>query len=242
MGEAREERLVFVVLIHLRERARRSRGLGRGSSPQYLDDFRNDRGPQAQTARHRATFTNVYELPFGRGRKFGSQWNRWMDGVLGGWQLSNIMTARTGLPVNVSLNSSGVDPKTNKSYKFFSRNGGGLRPNYVGPDANPGIDPKVDRLHYLDPAAFAVQALNTPGDAQRNIAWGPHLFQMNLSLVKRFRVMESQALDLRLEAFNAFNNVNFSPPASTFGSSNFGQITSTIGDARVVQAAIRYRF
>ena len=60
---------------------------GAGSSPQYLDDFRNDRGPQAQTARHRATFTNVYELPFGRGRKFGSQWNRWLDGLLGGWQL-----------------------------------------------------------------------------------------------------------------------------------------------------------
>jgi hypothetical protein len=84
--------------------------------------------------------------------------------------------------------------------------------------------------------------VNTPGDAQRDIAWGPKLFQLNLSLVKRFRIMESQAIDLRLEAFNAFNNVNFSSPASTFGSSNFGQITSTVGDARVVQAAIRYRF
>jgi len=135
-----------------------------------------------------------------------------------------------------------VDPKTNTSYRFFSRNGGGLRPDFVGPDANSGIDPKVDRLHFLNPAAFAVQPVNTPGDAQRNIAWGPHLFQMNLSLVKRFRVMESQALDLRLEAFNAFNNVNFTVTRLDPWKFHFGQITSTIGDARVVQVSIRYRF
>ncbi len=213
---------------------------GAGSSPQFLDNFAADRGPQTQTARHRATWSNVYELPAGRGRRLGSHWNRWVDGALGGWQLSNILTTRAGLPVNIGLSSSGTNPANNQTYRFFSRNGGGLRPNRVG-NPNTGIDPKVNRFAFLDPTAFAVQPVNTPGNASRNVAVGPKSFQLNLSLVKRFTVMDRSALDLRLEAFNAFNNVNFGSPSSTFGSSSFGQITSA-GDARVVQAAVRYRF
>ncbi len=215
---------------------------GAGSSPQYLDNFASDRGPNSQTARHRATWSNVYELPFGRGRQFGSHWSKVVDGFLGGWQLSNILTTRTGLPVNVSLATSGTDPNTNQTYRFFSRNGGGLRPNRTGTGVtNTGADPKVNRLAYLNPAAFSVQTVNTAGNASRNVALGPKAFQLNLSLVKRFALTERTALDLRLEAFNAFNTVNFGNPAATFGSSNFGQITSA-GDPRVVQVAIRYRF
>ena len=211
-----------------------------GSSPQYLDDFRGDRGPNSQTARHRLTFTNVFQLPVGRGHKFGSNWNRWTDALLGGWQLSNIVTTHSGLPINVSLASSGVNPATNKNYSFFNRNGGSLRPDRVG-IANSDIDPQTDRLHFLNTAAFAVQAVNTPGNSSRNVAFGPHQFKANLSLVKRFTVKDRSSFDLRLEAFNAFNTVNFSNPSASFGSSTFGNITGA-GDARVVQAALRYRF
>ena len=124
----------------------------------------------------------------------------------------------------------------------ISGHGGGLRPNRTGTGVtNTGADPKVNRLAYLNPAAFSVQTVNTAGNASRNVALGPKAFQLNLSLVKRFAVTERTALDLRLEAFNAFNTVNFGNPAATFGSSSFGQITSA-GDPRVVQVAIRYRF
>ena len=211
-----------------------------GTQPQYLDDFASERGRQSQTARHRLTVTNVWELPVGRGRTFGKSWNRVTDAVFGGWQLSGILSERTGLPINVTLASTGVDPATGKTYTFFNRNGGGLRPNLVG-DPNTGIDPKVDRLHFLSSTGFAVQAVNTPGNAARNVAYGPKLFNVNLTLVKRFTVTEHSSLDLRLEAFNAFNNVNFSNPATTFGSSNFGNITSA-ADPRQVQVAVRYRF
>jgi hypothetical protein len=70
---------------------------------------------------------------------------------------------------------------------------------------------------------------------------GPGFFNVNLSLVKRFAVRERSTIDLRVEAFNAFNNVNFSNPNATFGSASFGQITSA-GDARQMQVAVRYRF
>lgn len=139
------------------------------SSPQYLDDFRDERGPQAQTARHRVTASTIYELPIGRGRRVGAHWNRMLDAAVGGWQIAGIVGGRTGLPVNVSLNSSSTDPATRKSYRFFSRNGGSLRPNRIG-DPNTGIDPKTDRLHFLSLAAFAVQPVNTPGNSQRNAA------------------------------------------------------------------------
>lgn len=211
-----------------------------GTQPQYLNDLSTERGPNSQTARHRVSWANVYELPIGRGHQFGSNWNRLTDAILGGWQISNILTYRTGLPLNVTLASTGVDPATNKNYTFFGRNGGGLRPNRVG-DANSGIDPKTDRLNFLSKSAFQVQAVNTPGNSSRNVALGPQLFNVNLSLVKRFSIKERAAVDLRLEAFNTFNTVNFGNPATTFGSANFGNITTAL-DPRVVQVAIRFRF
>ncbi len=211
-----------------------------GTQPQYLDNFAAERGRQSQTARHRFTLTNVWELPLGRGRTLGKNWNRATDAVLGGWQLSGILTDRTGLPINVTLAATGVDPATGRNYTFFNRNGGGIRPNLVG-TPNSGIDPKTDRLRFLSSSAFAVQTVNTPGNAARNIAYGPKLFNWNLSLVKRFTITEGSSLDLRLEAFNAFNNVNFANPATSFGSANFGNITSA-ADPRQVQVAIRYRF
>ena len=211
-----------------------------GTQPQYLDNLAAERGPQSQTARHRFTWTNVYTLPVGRGHRFGGGWNRLTDALMGGWQISNILTSRTGLPINVTLASTGIDPATNRNYSFLNRDGGGLRPNRVGA-ANTGIDPKTDRLHFLSNDAFGLQALNTPGNAQRNVALGPKLFNLNLSMVKRFAVTEGSAIDLRFEAFNAFNTVNFSNPNTNFGTASFGNITSA-GDARQVQVAVRYRF
>ncbi|MCU1326561.1 MAG: hypothetical protein JWN34_1931, partial [Bryobacterales bacterium] len=211
-----------------------------GTSPQYLDNLAAEKGPQSQTPRQRFTWTNVYILPLGKGHKFGGNWSSVTNAVLGGWQLSNIVSTRTGLPINVSLATTGINPVNNSNYTFFNRNGGGLRPDRVG-EANTGIDPKVDRLHFLNSGAFQLQALNTPGNAQRNVALGPKLFNVNLSLVKRFAVTERTALDLRFEAFNAFNTVNFANPNTSFGSAAFGQITGA-GDARQVQVAVRFQF
>ncbi|MBS1855460.1 MAG: TonB-dependent receptor [Acidobacteria bacterium] len=213
---------------------------GANSSPQYLDNFRGDRGPQSQTARHRVTASTIYALPIGRGHRFGSGWNRVLDGIAGGWQISGIVTGRTGLPVNVSLNGTATNPATGQSYRFFNRNGGALRPNLVA-TPNTGIDPKTDRLHFLSMSAFAVQPINTPGNAARNVAWGPKLFSTSISLAKQFKPSDSTQIDLRLETFNAFNTVNFGNPASTYPNSDFGTISSA-GDPRVVQTAIRFRF
>jgi hypothetical protein len=213
---------------------------GANTTPQIGNDFAAERGPQAQTPRQRFTFSNVYELPFGRGHHFGSSWNRLADGFLGGWHLSNILTIHTGVPLNVTLTSSGVNPANNQSYKFMSLNGGTLRPNRIG-NPQTGISPETNRNSFLNPAAFQVQTLNTPGNSSRDAALGPGYANLDLSLAKRVAFTERQAVELRFEAFNSLNHTNFGNPGTSFGSSSFGVISSA-GSPRIVQMAVRYRF
>jgi len=211
-----------------------------GNSPQSFDNFAAERGFHSQTPRHRLTYAAIWELPFGKGRRFGTNWNALTNGILGGWQISTITTARTGLPVNVGLAQVGIDPRTGQTYRFFGRNGGQLRPDRVG-NPQSGIDPKVDRFRFLDVNAYRVQTINTPGNAARNSAWGPELFTFDATLVKRFPIRERVSLDFRAEGYNLFNTVNFDRPNSTYGGTTFGQISSA-GDARIIQLAIRVAF
>jgi hypothetical protein len=213
---------------------------GANTTPQIGADFNAERGPQAQTPRQRFTFANVYDLPFGRGRHFGSNWNRVTDGFLGGWHLANILTVHAGLPLNVTLSSTGVNPANNQNYKFFSLNGGTLRPNRIG-NPETGISPETNRNDYLNTAAFQVQTLNTPGDSSRDVALGPGLADLDLSLAKGVEFTERHAMELRFEAFNSLNHTNFGNPGTSFGSSSFGVISSA-GSPRIVQMAIRFRF
>ena len=213
---------------------------GANTTPQIGADFNAEQGPQAQTPRQNFTLSNVYELPIGRGHKFGHDWNRLTDGFLGGWHFANILTDRTGLPLNVTLSSSGTNPANNQTYKFLSLNGGTLRPNLIG-NPQTGISPEVNRNNFLNTGAFQVQALNTPGNASRDVAIGPGLVNLDLSLAKRIAVSDRQSVEFRFEAFNSLNHTNFGNPGTSFGSSSFGVISSA-GTPRIVQMAIRYRF
>jgi hypothetical protein len=203
--------------------------------------LRAERGPNGQVARHRFTFTEVWQLPVGRGRAIGTDMPVALDALVGNWQVSSITTVRTGLPVSVGLAASGVNPATGASYSFLNRNGGSLRPNLIG-DPNANSDASGNRTAFLNPGAYAVQPVNTPGDAPRNSAWGPGFWQIDLSLVKRFPFGSGRSYaDVRVEAFNLLNHTNFGDPNGTFGSSSFGAIT-TAGDPRVVQLAVRLAF
>jgi outer membrane receptor protein involved in Fe transport len=205
-----------------------------GASPQFRDRFDQENGRMTQTAKLQYTTAVTYELPLLRNA------NRATRFVLGGWKTSWIVNWRTGLPINVGLASNGIDPATGRAYVFLNRNGGGLRPNRVG-EANTGIDPKTDRLRFLSPTAYQVQALNTPGNAARNTAYGPRFFNTDFNLSKGFRITERQQVDIRWEAFNLFNTVNFNNPSTTVGATNFGWITSA-REPRIMQLAVRYRF
>jgi len=199
-----------------------------------------------QLSRQRLAVTNIWKLPIGRGERFGSQIPKALNLLIGGWQTQFILTTRSGLPVNVTLPATGVNPTTNKTFSFFSGQGGGqIRPNIVG-DPNTGISPETNRADFLNVNAFSLQPLNTPGNAARNVAWGPPAFDVDGGITKRFSAGERRSVDFRLELFNLMNHVNFGQPASTWGSANFGLITSTangaLGSSRQIQMALRFAF
>lgn len=199
-----------------------------------------ERGPNGQFPRHRFTLTEVWQLPIGRGHSIGANMSRAADAIVGGWQISSITTLRSGLPVNVSLAASGTNPATGLPYSFLNRNGGVLRPNLLG-DPNANSDASADRLHYLDPLAYALQPINTPGNAPRNSARGPGFFTTDLSLVKRIALGGGASADIRIECFNLFNRTNFQDPNGSWGTTNFGVISDAY-DPRVTQIAFRIAF
>jgi hypothetical protein len=184
----------------------------------------------------------LYELPFGAGKRYLAQ-----PGVLrtalGGWQLSGVATARTGLPVNVTYDPS------NSAVPGGYAVAGSERPNLV-----PGVSlyPPGGSTpgNWINPAAFAIPEAGTFGDAGRNIVTGPRLWQIDTSLAKTFLLTERISLQARAEGYNIFNRAQYGNPnadLSTLG--NFGEVTTTVnkvatgsGTPRQFQFALKLVF
>ncbi len=185
--------------------------------------------------RHNFVFSGLYRFPIGRGQRFFSNWGVIPEEVLGGWQINGIFVARTGIPFNVVFNGS-------------NSNCAGLRPDLV-PGQNIGT-PTVPGT-YFNTMAFTAPAGYDPsagvscvfGDAGRNLLKGPGFVNADFSLFKEFPVKEWFKIQTRLEAFNVTNSPHFNNPNSDFSSqSNFGVITNTNGNMRIMQLAAKVIF
>ena len=199
--------------------------------------------PAYANAFTRFRFTNgmTFKIPIGRGEPLLTKTNRVANAIIGGWQVSYILSAQSGLPLNVTTGTTGINPANGKAYTFFSSEGGGaIRPNIVG-NPQTGISPSANRLDYLNAASFQLQPLNTPGDAARNVTWAPGLFNIDMTLAKNFNITERHRIQVRIEAFNVMNHTNYSAPNAVWGGTTFGQIT-TAGPNRVIQMGIKYSF
>ncbi|MBM3786806.1 MAG: TonB-dependent receptor [Acidobacteria bacterium] len=178
------------------------------------------------------TTTLLWDLPFGEGHKFGDGWNRAADGVLGGWRLSVINFAASGVPLNLSYGPAAA---------FQVSGAPTYRPNISG---NPVL-PEGQRspARWLSPDTVTVPTdVSRPfGNAGRNIVRAPGYHQMNFGLHKDFRIVEGHKLEFRMEAFNFLNKTNFEPPVGNRTANNFGSITAT-RPAREIQFALRYAF
>lgn len=203
--------------------------LGGNSSLQYIWNLGLERSLSSHDINHRAVFTGAYELPFGKGRKFGTNMNRAMDWLVGGWDVSGMATLSAGMPQQVTQSGGNIWDGTQ-------------RPNLVG---DPSTSGRVqDRLNnWFNPSAFSQPPIDTVGSAPRTLKYrGPKMSMFDAALLKSFRVKEGQRFEFRLEAQNAFNHPVFSDPASGFGSTNFGQITGTKVGNRNVQLGFKYYF
>lgn len=178
------------------------------------------------------TTTLLWDLPFGNGRKFGDSWGTPADLIVGGWRLSVINFATSGVPVNLTYNPGAT---------FQVSGAPNYRPNISGDPVMPEGQRTVSQ--WLNPNTVSIPTdVSKPfGNAGRNIVRGPAYHQMNFGLHKDFHITESQKLEFRMEAFNFLNKTNFESPNGNRSSNAFGSITQT-RPAREIQFALRYAF
>jgi hypothetical protein len=147
--------------------------------------------------RHFFTFSSLYELPFGKGRMFGSTMPTALDYVFGGWQWNNILTLASGTPFNYTI---GGNPNQRPDVVKFST-GGSLSPWITNPGAR-----EVAYLEWTKPAP------NTEGSLGRNFFRGPGLHTWDMSMFKNFKVTERVMTQFRAEVFNLLNTPQFVNP------------------------------
>jgi hypothetical protein len=159
--------------------------------------------------------------------------------ALGGWQLSAVAVLQSGTPFTISNNQSGLDLDGD-----LGSTGTGGRADYVGgSQSTPGST--IERLrNWINREAFARAPRTRFGNLGRNTLRGPSHGNFDLAVDKQFalRIHESLRLSLRAEAFNLLNNPNFANPASNLDAPNFGVISSTVNNARIVQFALKLTF
>ncbi len=175
--------------------------------------------------KQRFTLSTVYDLPFGRGRRFLSNANAFENAVAGGWQATSIVTLQSGAPFSVSL----ATPTANT--------GTFTRPNRICDGNLPTSQQSINEWYNV--SCFVSPPPYTFGNTGRNVLIGPGLATWDLGADKDFRLTEQFGLQFRSEFFNVLNRANFGLPNSSIGSTAAGTITSVITNARQIQFALR---
>ncbi len=204
-----------------------------------LRNLRVCRGNSDFDIRHLFNANWIYELPFGRGRSFMSDSGGVVDAIVGGWSFTGIFVARSGLPFSTTTGSFPV------GFSFNS-------PAVIDGDATAlegqvNVNPTSGAIQFFPNVATARAQLRNPIGGEigaRNTFRGPGFWNVDLAILKNFRLpwSENHRLQLRAEMYNAFNHTNFGLPNANFASGAFGNITATANAAREMQFAIRYEF
>ncbi len=210
---------------------------------QNIYDLANERGPSSFDEKFINVTSFVFQLPFGKGRKFGGSWNPVTDAILGGWEINTINTANSGMPVNIQYTPNGNFDPTGRINDF--RGLAVIRPNIVGdPYANAGNDSTGTPLWFAK-AAFQIPTdpSHPFGNLGRNALTGPNFWQWDFAVNKTFAIpyREGMGLQFRSEFFNVLNHTNFGIPNPNVSGAAFGQITNTY-PARQIQFALKLLF
>jgi hypothetical protein len=220
-------------------------GNGHGSG---IDIYQNAYNPAANYGLSDFNSTNTlvgqvaYELPFGRGRRYAVP--RYVEPVVGGWRASSLFQWHGGVPFTPIIQSSVVnviDPGLGQSLNAGSK----LYPDLVG---NPKVSSPSHTL-WFNPAAFANPVPGTFGNYGRNTLIGPGFTNVDFSLAKEFSLYESLKLEVRADAFDVFNHINWNNPDANVGysggalaDSTAGQVTNPIGGTRIIQLGAHITF
>jgi hypothetical protein len=193
-----------------------------------IDNIRHSYGAEGYP--HRAIISYVYELPFGKGKRYLNSLNPVVDRIIGGWQINGITTLRSGqfLSVNSSVN-----------------NGAGSRAqNRADATGLPAVIPtdQRTRMRWFNPDAFVDPPYTRYGNSGVGVYLGPGANNTDLSMFKNTRIKERMMLQFRAEGFNAFNHVNLNDPnTSSSDRARLGTITGA-ASARIMQLGMKLIF
>jgi len=192
-----------------------------------------DYGRAVNDARQRFVFSSMYELPFGKGRRWHNR-----DGVantiLGNWELTSIITFQSGFPITPSA-----------GFDIANVGTGAFRPDRICNGALPTGERTPD--HWIDTKCFtndtlyALLAAGTPrfGNSGRSVIDGPGFQNWDFGLLKDFQLVERLKMQFRAEFFNAFNQAHFQDPVKDVTDPNFGKIFGA-AEPRDVQFGLKF--
>ena len=192
-----------------------------------------DKGLSSYDQPFNDTLSIVWDAPYGKSHRFGANANPFLQGALGGWQLSFINTMTSGLPINLTYSPTP---------QFQVSTAPNYRPNISGDPVTPEGQRTTNNYLNKNTVSIPTDPSHPWGTAGRNIARGYPLYQLDLGLHKQFPLWsETRRLEFRAEAFNLLNQTNFMAPNSSVSSTAYGSITSTF-PARQLQFALKLEF
>jgi hypothetical protein len=194
-----------------------------------------DKGLSQINLRHNFTASVVYNLPFGKGKRFGTDWNGVENAILGNWQANVIEHITSGFPLFI------VDSVNNSGVAFYNDGNSYNRPDRVcnGHLSNWTV------TEFFDTSCFVQPAFGELGNDDRTPLSGPSFINTDFSAAKNFPLpfREGTTLQFRAEFFNIFNTPQFSQPFTDLGvPQSFGTISATVNNPRLIQFALKLTF
>ena len=199
-----------------------------GNAPGNAYNMAADYGPLPFDVPHRLVVSFTAESPVGAGKAFDPKGVT--GAVLGGWVVNGIMNFDSGLPFTIGAND-----------QSGSGAGRSSRANCIGDAVPDGFEQTNSK--WFDTSAFSAPGALTYGNCGYNTVRGPRSKSASMSIFRNIALPNERRLELRIEVFNLFNWVNFGFPGSSVSNLNtFGIISSTRGDERQMQLAVKFYF
>ncbi len=199
-----------------------------------IDNFnlKLNRGRSDVDRPHVFNMAASYTLPIGKGLKFGGNMPGWANSLVGGWDIGVLSNWQSGAPFTVSSQRATTAGQTTWA-------------DYTGDRNIGGVDRRGDGVFFYsadENKRFTYPVAGEIGNSGRNSFRNPRYFNADASLIKRFKLFETHAVTFRAEAYNVFNNVNFTGLSTNLDTPlTFGKFSSTTA-ARIMQLALRYDF
>jgi hypothetical protein len=228
-------------------------------APQFYKNYAIERGLSNQDQPYRLVLSSLYELPFGRGKRWAHDISRALDFAVGGWQLNGIYSLQAGLPFSVTVdgNPSSTRADLVGNVSVAPRN----LTNYMQETYQSQVCPGINNNKPISvPAAPFILPLssqgvgsaglpcpggifNSPGTSGRDILRGPGSSNIDLALFKNFSLTEQVKTQFRVQAYNLTNTPHFANPDSNLSHGTFGQINSVQPNSwRQVELGLRVTF